>query len=88
MTGKHTQGPWELKTERNCLDEYDCYLYPIRLYIPENVSEADAKLLAAAPDLLEALEAVMTASGEYLSTAFEMAQDALTKAKGRPWPDA
>lgn len=48
---------------------------------------ANARLIAAAPELLEALEFVMTAHGEQLSTAFEQAQEALTKALGRPWPD-
>ena len=50
--------------------------------------EANARLIAAAPELFEALEFVMTAHGEQLSTAFEQAQEALSKALGRPWPDA
>lgn len=43
---------------------------------------ANAHLIAAAPELLEALQFVMTASGEQLSTAFEQAQAAIAKATG------
>lgn len=45
-------------------------------------SMANARLIAAAPELLEALQFVMTASGEQLSTAFEQAQAAIAKATG------
>lgn len=41
---------------------------------------ATANLIAAAPDLLEALQFLMVASGEQLTTAFEQAQDAIAKA--------
>lgn len=43
---------------------------------------ADCRLIAAAPELLEALQFVMTASGEQLGTAFEQAQAAIAKATG------
>lgn len=43
---------------------------------------ANARLIAAAPELLEALQFVMTAAGEQLSTAFEQAQAAIAKATG------
>jgi hypothetical protein len=39
-------------------------------------------LIAAAPDLLEALQYVLAAHGEQLDHAFQMAQDAVTKAIG------
>jgi RNase P protein component len=42
----------------------------------------DGVTLRAAPELLEALQFVMTASGEQLSTAFEQAQAAIAKATG------
>lgn len=45
-------------------------------------SGSNARLIAAAPELLEALQFVMTASGEQLSTAFEQAQAAIAKATG------
>ena len=46
------------------------------------VDKKNARLIAAAPELLEALQFVMTASGEQLSTAFEQAQAAIAKATG------
>ncbi len=46
------------------------------------VEEADARLIAAAPDLLEALQHLMVAHGEQLDYAFQQAQDAIAKATG------
>jgi len=46
------------------------------------VEEADARLIAAAPDLLEALQHLMAAHGEQLDYAFQQAQDAIAKATG------
>ena len=43
---------------------------------------ANARLLAAAPELLEALQFVMSAHGEQLDSAFQQAQEAITKATG------
>ena len=43
---------------------------------------ANARLIAAAPDLLAALQWVMSATGEQLTSAFEAAQDAISKATG------
>lgn len=44
---------------------------------------ANARLIAAAPDLLEALEYVMSAHGEQLTDAFDQAQRAIAKATGQ-----
>jgi hypothetical protein len=46
------------------------------------VEEADARLIAAAPDLLGALQHLMVAHGEQLDYAFQQAQDAIAKATG------
>jgi hypothetical protein len=45
-------------------------------------TRANAALIAAAPYLLDALQFVMTATGEQLTTAFEQAQDAIDLALG------
>jgi len=50
--------------------------------IAENVTGANARLIAAAPDLYEALEAVMGSHGEQLHDAFDDAHKALAKARG------
>ena len=47
-------------------------------------AEAYARLIAAAPDLLEALQYVMSAHGEQLTDAFEQAHKAIAKATGAP----
>lgn len=44
--------------------------------------ESNARLIAAAPDLLEALKFVMSAHGEQLDLAFQQAQEAIAKAEG------
>ena len=43
---------------------------------------ANARLIAAAPDLLEALQHLMVAHGEQLDYAFQQAQEAIAKATG------
>jgi hypothetical protein len=46
------------------------------------VRDANARLIAAAPDLLEALQYVLSAHGEQLTDAFEQAHKAIAKATG------
>ena len=50
--------------------------------MPEGEREANARLIAAAPDLLEALQYVMSAHGEQLTDAFAQANAAIAKATG------
>ena len=47
---------------------------------------ANARLIAAAPELLAALKFVLSAHGEQLDMAFAQAQDAIAKATGEEWP--
>ena len=79
-TPKHTQGPWRAKypvvysasgSELLHIDEYDC------------ATVFDARLIAAAPDLLAALKAILSAtcSGAH-NKAIHQAQDAIVKAEG------
>lgn len=53
-------------------------------YLPdaEKIQDANGRLIAAAPDLLEALRFVMSAHGEQLDLAFERAHKAIAKATG------
>lgn len=55
---KHTPGPWRIS---KCECGHDmCEDYFVSVTRSDGrVSEADAKLIAAAPDLLEALEGIM-----------------------------
>lgn len=95
MTAKNTPGPWyALRGQRNISIRHktgDKFLPMVNVAsvrgkfpadCPYGSSEANARLIAAAPELLEALQFVMTASGEQLSTAFEQAQAAIAKATG------
>lgn len=43
---------------------------------------ANARLISAAPDMLEALQYLMTAHGDQLHDAFDMARKAIAKATG------
>lgn len=97
---KHTPGPWELETHYdhnndthlNLYGHIDTYLHkPIaRLYpdcrFADDSDKANAYLIAAAPDLLAALEAVAALDDGMLTTpalqAVHQARAAIAKAKG------
>ena len=95
MALNHTPGPWNIASVENSTGRIK-HLVPIDgkclslLTVVENdqavfaavYNDSDARLIAAAPDLLEALQFVMTAHGEQLTTAFEQAQKAIAKATG------
>jgi hypothetical protein len=100
----HTPGPWELlagRTFKTCNGEFylaygsDKYGNP-RFCSKENgwpEMDANARLVAAAPDLLEALKAVealayeLRVSAEYANAAQAMKEQvkrAIAKAEGKP----
>lgn len=83
---KPTPGPWQMEHVPDDGGEYAITAangIHVGLTIGGTKSEqANARLIAAAPELLQALQFVMTASGEQLSTAFEQAQAAIAKATG------
>ena len=98
MKTQHTPGPWTIHADTDgwplvmsggvagrIVANVNPQSCPDESSAPEFVEmpcEANARLIAAAPELLEALQFVMTASGEQLSTAFEQAQAAIAKATG------
>ncbi len=53
---QHTQGPWEIVKEEIT---QQCDIVKNGEYIAENIDQRNAKLIAAAPDLLEALQSVL-----------------------------
>jgi hypothetical protein len=57
MNAKHTPAPWRVFTDDN-----ECGLYHVRTpgrAVAEPEDEANARLIAAAPELLESLQAVL-----------------------------
>lgn len=73
---EHTQGPWKVVDENdgivfitspNCADYYDiCDLYhhTSKGFRPKNNAEANARLISAAPELLEALQSLLVLFSE------------------------
>jgi len=52
---KHTQGPWHVAAGTGIYDRHNRLIAAIHSPLPQPC-EANARLIAAAPDLLEALE--------------------------------
>jgi hypothetical protein len=80
----HTPGPWEPLTDRHCellifapsAEEFVC---GVTVFLPD--AEANARLIAAAPDLLEALKRVCS-HGYRTSPDWDNARAAIAKAEG------
>ncbi len=86
---KHTPAPWNLGTEtlivRSANRENHIADCGISYSLSDNEMKANAVLIAAAPELLEALEAMMkfAESGTYDDDdPLELASVAIAKAKG------
>jgi len=88
---KHTPGPWAVSTQGVGfeVDSADGWQVAQAQQRHEDgrgkeatMRLANARLIAAAPELLEALQFVMSAHGEQLDSAFQQAQEAITKATG------
>ena len=79
---KHTQGPWEiLNTLEICAGNKD--ICEMKGWMNED--QANARLIAAAPDLLKALEEISLCSQNSMSSKDEcgrIARAAIAKAKG------
>ena len=103
MTTKHTPGPWRVagrRTHGPSTGARDITQTVITvphsngpweaIGVRSQNEEADAHLIAAAPDMLEALEALYAASTDVrtttvdLGSAEEAARAAIAKAKGTP----
>ena len=88
MTTKHTPGPWHLSASKACIWHQDHG----RICTPPNHAqvwnwEPNARLIAAAPELLAALEALLDMDVAYqrgprVQDAVAVARTAIAKAKG------
>jgi len=86
---KHTQGPWEFLGDP---DDDECRIrqaasvkngrgYSSEITICENIhTQANARLIAAAPDLLHALQNIENDNGQIPDHAWKVIQDAIAKA--------
>jgi hypothetical protein len=93
---KHTKGPWTIyrnpHATKNRLEDspdYEKHIYdsidPIGILIDTPVIEKNAALIAAAPEMLEALEAIVNRDIDDPNSydkAFEKVLKAIKKAKG------
>lgn len=94
---RHTPGPWHLSPDGYsilCGDEHDPEIIAwtdvndVMMIQDNRTVEANARLIAAAPELLEALKAI-TDMGEAihatqtLRAAYHHAKDVIAKAEGR-----
>ncbi|MCE1001859.1 hypothetical protein [Pseudomonas sp. NMI1173_11] len=91
---KHTPGPWRVGRHSSeviadmpadppfrgmtddCVKHYGGYL------VAESCAADDARLIAAAPELLEALENLENDCGQIPDHAWELIQSAIAKARG------
>ena len=87
----HTPGPWHVDNSSpgggNVQSKSGPVADTLRFGNTHNEAMADyanARLMAAAPELLEALQYVLSAHGEQLHDAFEAAHAAIAKATIQP----
>jgi hypothetical protein len=86
--GKHTPGPWEHDGDEITSTSGD-YIATTAYGVSESQAEANARLIAAAPDLLDALREIAEVppeSGRYrewMERAQRIAESAIAKATGK-----
>jgi hypothetical protein len=87
VSGKHTGGTWLAAAKPSSVVGWPIISSPLarcvaNVHGTDEESKANARLIAAAPDLLEALQYVLSAHGEQLTDAFDQARKAIAKATG------
>lgn len=86
MTTKHTPGPWEMRGP--CASGRYSVIHNGPLFYVGDAGEpgdgeANARLAAAAPELLEALQAIVENQGNLFPTDWANARAAIAKATGQ-----
>lgn len=89
-----TPGPWviEKAADAYCIASVgNLVIMPSSGKVKHDNTEADARLIAATPDLLEALEMIVAEAGSYTARTgkpvynwLDQARAAIAKAKGQP----
>jgi hypothetical protein len=89
MTTQHTPGPWEMRGPCEIKGNYSVVHNGPLFYVgdagqPEGTGKANARLAAAAPDLLAALQDLLAATEKTYDSRHERqaALDAINKATG------
>lgn len=90
MNASHTPGPWQVDGHRGYgghdgvrVSEPRGYVLAVAISdVPELHAEANARLIAAAPDLLGALSDLYAAGSDASSEAWDGARAAILKATG------
>ena len=88
---KHTPGPWEADESRamTAINTADKHVAMVNISHQVSIAEhhANARLIAAAPEMLDALESLVSCISETRGSdaylALIAARDAITKAKGQ-----
>lgn len=86
-SAQHTPGPWTF--EPGTIDDFPYVIYGEDCLCVESGKDSDARLIAAAPDLLEALERTLSWLTSYKGEGtmgpngpYEQARAAISKATG------
>ncbi len=82
MSEQHTPGPWHAKPSMHGKKYKYVQIGKDESYTTLEVLPADARLIAAAPDLLEALRAVVSVA-DRKTVEFDKAHAAIAKAEQR-----
>jgi hypothetical protein len=89
MSAKHTPGPWAVSDERHgnfyvrdAAGQQLIWLGNSSRFKPGE-NGANARLIAAAPELLEALENIENDDGHIPESIWSMVKEAIAKAEGR-----
>lgn len=83
---KHTPGPWHvgMKPGPIVYGPKGEQVSPLNIMLDPEEAKANARLIAAAPELLDALKSVLPYLGEEVSSSvMRKVHDALSKAEGR-----
>jgi hypothetical protein len=91
MTHTHTHGPWHITDEGSQIVIQTFSNHPTgtlaRIYRTDELANSDARLIAAAPELLEALQMLMPQEPQeadsYDRAMWEAARAAIAKATGK-----
>jgi hypothetical protein len=96
MTAQHTPGPWKVKAGTNavlagrkqiCSHVNAASALPVNMLDDQEIAQANARLIAAAPELLEALQAALealrgSAGFDEINNAKKQIKAAIDKATG------